>query len=320
MEHTSVLLSVVTPAYNEAANLPVLYQDLCRVLDAADLSWEWVVVDDHSRDDTFLTIQSLAARDPRVRGIRLARNSGSHNALACGLHHARGACAAVMAADLQDPPDMLPQLLAEWRKGAQIVWAVRAGREGEPLSVRGFSRLYYFIMRKLVGFKELPATGADFFLLDRRVVDAYRQFNEVNTSLFALIASMGFRQSFIPYVKQPRRSGRSGWTLARKVKLVVDSITSFSYFPIRWMSMLGLGVSLLGFLYAGFIVLHALFGNPPQGWASLIVVVLVLGGVQLLMMGVLGEYLWRALDETRRRPRYLIEASTEDSPEDRSHD
>jgi dolichol-phosphate mannosyltransferase len=309
-----VRVSVVTPAYNEARNLPVLYGRLVQVLDALGLAWEWIVVDDHSRDDTFATVAALAQEDPRVHALRLARNSGAHTAMTCGLHHASGACAVVLAADLQDPPETLPQLLAEWDAGAQVVWAVRARREGESASTVGFARLYYWIMRRVVGMQEMPATGADFFLLDRQVLDAFRQFHESNVSILALLTWMGFRQTSIAYDKQARLHGSSGWSLGKKLKLVVDSVASFSYLPIRMMSYFGFAVAAIGFIYAGLVVFNALAGQPAEGWSSLMVVVLVVGGVQMLMMGVLGEYLWRALDEARRRPKYLVETTSDAVP------
>lgn len=304
------VLSIVTPAWNEAENLPVLYARLRAILDPLQVEWEWIVVDDHSRDKTFETVLALARTDARVRGLRFSRNSGSHIAISCGLHQAAGSCAVIMAADLQDPPETLPQLLSEWRGGAQVVWAVRAKREGEKASTIGFSRAYYWIMRKIVGMKEMPSTGADFFLVDRVVLDAFREFNETNTSILALITWMGFRQSFISYDKQARLHGQSGWNLEKKFKLVVDSVTAFTYVPIRAMTYAGLLFAAIGFAYAAFVFYNAMNGHPPQGWASLMIVVVVLGGFQMLMMGILGEYLWRALDEARRRPRYLIEAST----------
>lgn len=310
-QRTCTLLSIVTPAFNESENLPVLYLRLVRVLDELGIPWEWVIVDDHSRDDTFAVISRLARSDPRVRGLRFARNFGSHTALACGLHHARGACAVVMAADLQDPPETIPALLNEWRQGAHVVWAVRRRREGESAATIGTARIYYWLMRHVAGMKELPSTGADFFLADRKVLEAFREFRESNTSVTALITCLGFRQSRILYDKQARLHGRSGWNLEKKIKLLVDSITSFSYVPVRIMSYVGLLVATLGFLYAGFILVNAAIGKPAQGWSSLMVVVLVLGGCQILMMGVLGEYLWRALEECRGRPRYLIEEQTE---------
>jgi len=307
----SFRLSLVTPAYNETDNLPLLYARISAVLNTLDLDWEWIVVDDHSTDDTFRTISDVALHDSHVRAIRFARNFGSHKAILCGLDHAQGDCAVVLAADLQDPPETIPLLLAKWHEGAQVVWAARMGREGEKAATIGFARLYYLLMRHLVGIKEMPSMGADFFLIDRIVIDALRQFNESNASILALITWMGFRQTTITYDKQARQYGRSGWTLEKKLKLVLDSITSFTYLPIRLISYAGLVVALLGFLYAGVVIINALGGHPVQGWASLMVVLLVMGGIQMLMMGVLGEYLWRALDEARQRPRYLIEATTE---------
>ncbi|MCI0486438.1 MAG: glycosyltransferase family 2 protein [Blastocatellia bacterium] len=304
------LLSIVTPAYNEAKNLPLLYEQFTRVLGALGMDWEWVVIDDHSTDETFNIITDIAGRDVRVRGLRLARNFGAHTAVTCGLNQARGECAVMLAADLQDPPDLLPDLLAKWRAGAQVVWAVRNRREGEKASTIGFSRLYYWVMRRMVGIKEMPKNGADFFLIDRRVLKAFREFRENNVSIQVLITWMGFRQATITYDKQARRHGSSGWSLEKKLKLVVDSIASFTYLPIRLMSYVGVIVAVVGFIYAGVVAASALAGNPVQGWSSLMVAVLVIGGIQMLMMGLLGEYLWRALDESRRRPRYLIEDAT----------
>jgi len=306
-----LLLSIVTPAFNEAENLPVLYQRLCRTMQSIGMDWEWIIVDDHSDDPTFGVISGLAKQDCRIKGVRFARNFGAHTALACGLHRSKGDCVVAVAADLQDPPEAIPALLAQWRENIEVVWAVRHHREGETAATIGFSRLYYWLMRHVVGMKEMPATGADFFLLDRKVVEAFSQFSEANVSILALITWMGFRQTAVPYDKEARLHGRSGWDLRKKLKLVVDSVTSFSYLPIRFMSYLGLVVGLGGFIYAGVVIFNAIHGDPVQGWSSLMVVVLVVGGLQMIMMGVLGEYLWRALDESRRRPRYIVEADTE---------
>lgn len=304
-------LSVITPAYNEAENLPLLYLRLREVMDTIAVSWEWIVIDDHSMDVTFNKIQEIATHDDHIHGFRLARNFGSHAAITCGLHQARGDCAIVLAADLQDPPETFPELIKHWQQGYQVVWAVRAQREGESARSIGFAWLYYFLMRNIAGIKSMPATGADFFLIDRRVIDAYRNFNERNASLLALITWMGFRQTSIFYNKKAREHGRSGWSLGKKIKLVIDSITSFSYLPIRIISYMGIVVGLLGFLYASIAVINAFLGKPPQGWTSLIIVVLIVGGLQMCMLGVLGEYLWRALDEVRHRPQYIIEEQTE---------
>ena len=316
-------VSIVTPAYNEADNLPVLWDRLSKAMTALSGEWEWVVVDDHSNDQTFVAATGLANGQSHVRAVRFARNFGSHAAIMCGLDHAKGDCVVIMAADLQDPPETIPELMEKWRGGAQVVWAVRGHREGEKTATVGFAQAYYFLMRHVVGLKEMPPSGADFFLIDRLVVDALKEFNENNASVFALLTWMGFRQASIEYDKQARLYGRSGWSLKKKLKLVVDSITSFTYLPIRLMSYVGFIVALLGFLYAALVIANAFGGKPIEGWSSLMVVVLIVGGVQMLMMGVLGEYLWRALDESRRRPRYLIESSTDvqaDTIHSSSHD
>jgi dolichol-phosphate mannosyltransferase len=272
-----------------------------------------VVVDDHSKDETFSVIQGIAQQHPNVLGVRLARNSGSHTAIMCGLEHAQGECAVILASDLQDPPETIPALLAEWRKGYNIVWAVRAKREGERVSTLAFARIYYWIMRNFVGIKNMADSGADFFLLDRRAVDAVTSYHEQNVSVLALLSWIGFSQTSITYVKQPRLHGKSGWNLEKKLKLVIDSVTSFTYRPLRLMSYVGITFALIGFAYALLVIVNALIVRAaPEGWTSLMVVVLVMGGIQMMMMGVLGEYLWRALDESRRRPRYVIERTTQD--------
>ncbi len=315
------LVSIVTPAFNEAANLRLLYERLRAAMHGMDVDWEWLIIDDHSQDGTFDLIRELAQRDPRLKGVRLARNSGAHMALLYGLHRAAGDCAVVLAADLQDPPEVVPRLLAEWRREAQVVWASRETREGASAGTLGSALLYYWIMRRLVGMETMPRRGADFFLVDRRVLDALKLFRETNVSVPALITWMGFRQQEIGYAKQGRRHGASGWSLRKKLKLLVDSITSFTYLPIRLMSYLGCAVSAAGFVYAGIVTLNFIFKEPVQGWSSLMVVLLVLNGIQMTMLGVLGEYLWRALDESRQRPRFLVEdevhgdRSPEETPE-----
>lgn len=301
------MLSLVTPAFNEADNLPSLYARLVDTMNGLRLEWEWLVVDDHSSDRTFAVLQQLAAADPRVRGVRLARNSGSHVAISCGLHHAQGDAAVMMAADLQDPPETLGVMIDRWRAGAQVVWAVRRARQGDR-SHAGFAALYYWIMRNIVGLREMPSRGADFFLADRVVLDQFRRFPERNTSVLALLTWIGFRQEYIEYDKQPRAAGRSGWTLGRKVKLVVDSVTGFSNAPIRWSAYIGAALLASGVVAS--IVAIALLPSLGAGLLLILAVILALSGVQLLALAAVGEYVWRALDEARGRPAYLIEAST----------
>jgi polyisoprenyl-phosphate glycosyltransferase len=305
------MISILTPAFNEEENLDALYARLSQAMAALGVEWEWVLIDDHSRDDTFAIIQRLALADPRVRGIRLARNSGSHVAITCGLHHVRGDAAVMMASDLQDPPETLGALLQTWRAGAQVVWATRRERPGDPAHA-GFAAVYYWIMRNVVGMKEIPERGADFFLVDRVVIDAFRRCQERHVSVFALIVWLGFKQAYIEYDKQPRTAGRSGWTMAKKIKLVIDSVTGFSDAPIKACSAVGTTLLLLGVL----LFVPGLFMDGA--FTLLIAVMTGLAGVQLLALGVVGEYVWRALDESRRRPVYLVERSTDQSALERS--
>ena len=300
------MISILTPAFNESVNLEALHARLTQTMTQLGEEWEWLIIDDHSRDDTFAVVQRLALMDSRVRGIRLARNRGSHVAITCGLHHVRGDAAVMMASDLQDPPETLGALFQKWRSGAQVVWATRREQPGAQTHA-GFASIYYWIMRTVVGMTEIPARGADFFLIDRVVIDAFRRCDEQHVSVFALITWLGFKQEYIEYDKQPRAAGRSGWTIARKIKLVVDSITAFSDAPIQACWLLGAALMALGLItvVVGLVVFESLQAA----------VVVLLGamagctGLVLCALAMLGEYVWRGLDQSRRRPLYLIEAT-----------
>ena len=313
-------LSLVVPAYGEVENLKLLLPRLLAQERLADLL-QLVIVDDHSDDGTFEVVREWGARDSRVQGIRLARNSGSHAAILSGLQVAKGNAVVVLAADGQDPPEETERLVEAWLSGASIVWAVRAAREGESLPTRLFSRAYYAIMNRWSSVR-LPPTGADFLLLDRRVVDALLRIPEHNPSVFALIASLGFQQAQIPYVKRSRMSGRSKWTLRRKFGLVLDSLVGFSTAPLRAAMLLGFLHASAGFLLAGLLIANKLSDGrvlgvaPIQGWSGLMVVVLISSGTLMTILGVFGEYLWRALEEVRGRPRFLVEDTVNCAPAD----
>lgn len=311
----SALITIVTPAFNETENIPLLYERFISVFEKDEINWEWIIVDDHSSDQTYPTAAGLSQNDARVSAIRFSRNFGSHMALRCGLEHASGDCVVGMAADMQDPPDLIPQLLSRWKDGAHVVWAARSAREGEKRSTLLFSRWYHRIMRDVVGLKQMPLDGADFFLLDRKVVDAVNQFREKNVSLFALVSWLGFDQQTVTYDKHARQHGRSGWSLEKKLKMAVDSMTSFSYKPIRFMTYTGFTLSFLAFVYLLVVLINFLSGVAPQGWTSQMAAILLIGGLQMMMFGILGEYIWRSLDESRRRPPYIIEAQTEQDNE-----
>lgn len=303
-------LSIIIPVYNEQESLPLLLQrlrSLCGSL--GETSYEILFIDDHSADRSPQMLAEACAADPRLRFIRLSANSGSHVAIFAGLEHATGACAVFLAADLQDPPELVPKMLELWRAGNHVVWAVREQREGIPLSEKLFASCFYTIFNK-VAHVSLPPQGSDFALLDRKVLDALKQSVTASPFLMGEIAKIGFKQTQVGYVKEQRRYGVTKWNLRKKLKLFADAFVACSYFPLRLMSYAGMIFSLFGFLYAAFVVVYRLAtGIQPEGWTSLMVVVLVLGGVQMVMLGVLGEYLWRTLEEARRRPPYFVERS-----------
>ena len=299
-------LSLIIPVLNEEENVP----HLVKAVDEAfagqtDVELEMLFVDDGSRDGTFDVLGRLAAADPRLRVIRFSRNFGSHAALLAGFEKCSGDVAAYLAADLQDPPAMLLTMLQKWREGAFVVWGTREQRD-DPFSARLFSMVYSTLMQRFA-LRNMPRTGLDLCMIDRKVIEAVVEMREKNTSIFGLILWAGFPQVFVPYHRQARKRGKSRWTLGKKIKLVVDSFVSFSFFPIRLVTYLGFGLSFLGFLYGLFVMVRALLGlTPVQGWASLVTIVVFLSGVQLLMLGIVAEYLWRTFDETRRRPPFLI--------------
>ena len=305
------MISVILPTYNEEANLEALHVRLGAVADGLpEERFEFVFVDDCSTDRTAALLDALRRADPRVHVIRFARNCGSHAAVAAGLAYCGGDCAVMLASDLQDPPELIPRLLAAWRAGGKVVWGVRERREGESVVVRATSRLYYYLMNRLTDVRQPPA-GNDVFLIDRAVIDAFNAVPEKNTSVYMVIAWLGFPQSHVLYVKEARHGGVSKWTASKRFKLFFDSLVAFSYTPLRFMSLVGSSCAFIGLLYGLLVVFNAVTGRVPNpGWASLMVVVLVIGGLQMLMLGVLGEYLWRAYDEGRGRPRYVIERNT----------
>jgi dolichol-phosphate mannosyltransferase len=304
-------LSIVIPVFNEEAVLPALVERLGSFADRMlPLATEIILIDDHSADRSVQLLREICGKDPRFRYARLAKNSGSHVAVLAGLAQARGKCAVFLAADLQDPPELISQMLDMWRAGHDLVWAVREEREGISKLDLFLANTFYRLLN-LLGEVNLPPQGSDFALLDQKVVDALLKSAGSNPSIGGEIARLGFSSAQITYTKQARAAGTSKWTLKRKLKAFADAFVSFSYAPLRAMSYLGMGFSLLGFAYALLvIVLRLRTHTPVQGWSSLIVVVLVLGGVQMMMLGVLGEYLWRTLEAARQRPIYFLEEAS----------
>lgn len=305
-------LSIVIPVYNEEAVLPALSKRLSAFADRlSPLLTEIILVDDHSSDRSPELLKQFCRQDSRFRYARLAKNSGSHVAILAGLAQARGQCAVFLAADLQDPPELILQMLDLWRAGHHVVWAVREERQGVSKLDLLLSNSFYRLLN-LLGEVHLPPRGSDFALLDRKAVDALLQSAGSDPSIGGEIARLGFSSTQIVYTKERRAAGTSKWTLKRKLKAFADAFVSFSYAPLRAMSYLGIACSVFGFSYALLVIVMRLMTRTPvQGWASLIVVVLVLGGVQMMMLGILGEYLWRTLEAARQRPAYFLEETSE---------
>jgi glycosyltransferase involved in cell wall biosynthesis len=310
------LVSVVVPVCENAPSLPGLLDRLRAVADGIPaVAFEFVFVDDGSGDGSFALLKEQGRFDPRLRAIRLSRNFGSNAAVLAGLTHSRGRCVAVIAADLQDPPELLPQMIELWREGAEVVLAARR-RRNDPLLTRMFAAAFNRLFRRLV-FSDFPVGGFDFVLMGRRVVDLLARMSEKNSYIFGQVMWAGFERRILYYDRGPRLAGSSRWTLAKRVKYFIDAFTAFSYLPVRLASLLGTLLALAGFAYAAVVVVWHFAGRIREpGFAALIVALLIVSGTQLVIIGIMGEYLWRVLEESRRRPSFVVEATwnVEQSP------
>lgn len=303
------LVTVVVPVYFNAGTLAAMAQRLQAAARGADWDLEAVFVDDGSGDGSWEKILEITRTWPAARGVRLTRNFGSQMAIVAGLQEAGGDAAAVLSADLQEPPELLREMVAAWRRGATAVLAVRRSRP-EPWVSRAAAGLYYRTMKSLA-LDQMPVEGFDCFLVARPAIDFLVSNREVHASLPGLLLWSGFPSSIVPYDRAPREEGRSRWTFGKKLKYFIDSVVAFSYAPLRWMSVLGTAVAMAAFAYALFLVFFKLFhGQPVQGWTTTMVVLAFFSGVQLLCLGVLGEYLWRTLDAARGRKGFLIREKT----------
>lgn len=304
---TDVELSAVVPVYNEEGSLGELHRRVSSVLESLDASYELILVDDGSRDRTPEIISGLCNSDARVRAVHLSRNFGHQAALAAGLQHASGRAVIVLDADLQDPPELIPELVVHWREGFQVVYAQRRKREREGLLKRGAAFLFYRTLKKITHF-EIPADTGDFCLMDRTVVDLLNEMPERNRYVRGLRAWVGFRQTAVPFDRPPRFAGEPKYTFAGSFGLAVNGILALSKFPLRVATYFGLLVSLASFLLGIWYIVQRLIGHVEQvrGWASTVVIVLFLGGVQLLTIGIIGEYLGRIYDEVKQRPLFVV--------------
>ncbi len=298
-------LSVVIPVFNEVENLGVLQDRLDAVLPSLADRWEVIYIDDGSTDGSVELIRRRHEDEPRVKLIRLSRNFGHQAALNAGLDHATGDAVIMMDADLQDPPEVLVDFVEQWRAGAEVVYGVRTHRK-ENLAKRAGYRLFYRIYHALADM-EVPLDAGDFSLMDRQVADAIRSLPESERFLRGLRSWVGFEQVGVAYDRPERFAGEPKYSFAGLVKLAADGLLSFSATPLRVSSLLGLFTALAGVLYVLFAVgARVASGNIPEGWTSTIAIILILGGVQLLMIGIVGEYLARVYGESKRRPSYVV--------------
>jgi glycosyltransferase involved in cell wall biosynthesis len=302
------VLSVVVPAYNEEAVLAAFHRRLAAALDRLGESAEILFVNDGSRDRTKSVLDTLRAADPRVAVLDLSRNFGKEVALTAGLHHARGDAVVVIDADLQDPPELIPQLVAEWQAGFDMVYARRTGRDGETAMKKASAALFYRVIRASSKV-EIPRDTGDFRLLSRRAVDALRRLREQHRFMKGLFAWIGYPQKAVSYRRDSRFAGETKWNYWKLWNFALEGITSFTIAPLKIATYIGMCVALLAFVFAVWIVYKTImFGDPVRGYPSLMVVVLLLGGVQLLFIGVMGEYLGRLFNEAKGRPLYLVNA------------
>lgn len=300
-------MSIVIPVYYNAENLPPLYADIKqKILDVVDFDVEIIMVDDGSGDDSYRVMLSLAMRDRRIRIFKLSRNFGSDAAVLCGLMQSTGDCAVVKAADLQEPTEMLLEMYEKWREGCNVVLAVREGRE-ESRAQEFFADLYYGMTRRFA-LPNMPKKGFDVFLVDRRVIEVLGRMSEPNSALDGQLLWAGFQTGTVTYIRRERKIGKSRWTLKKKVRLVMDTLFSFSTVPITCVTGLG-ALSVAGsLLWALDALISKLTGRiEVTGWTMMFIFQLLSFGVIMLTLGLLGAYLWRTFDASRRRPPFLIE-------------
>ena len=312
MEENKKLVTILIPAYNEEEVLPMLYERLLKLIDGLPkYNFEILFVNDGSTDKTLGLIKEMRKTDSRVCYVNLSRNFGKEIAMIAGFDYVRGDCMINIDADLQDPPELIPEMLKYWEEGYDDVYAKRKSRKGESPLKKLTSWGYYRVLQSMTNIKIQTDTG-DFRLLDRRCVEAIRQMRESQRYTKGLYSWIGYNKKEILYDRDPRAAGKTKWNYRKLANLSIDGITSFTTAPLRWAALIGMLVSLLGFIYMVVIIARTLiYGIDVPGYASIMVIILFLGGLQLIFLGVIGEYLGRAFYETKHRPLYFIDSYNE---------
>ncbi len=305
--------SIIAPIFNEVENIPELYRRICKVMDSTGEAWEIVMVDDGSNDGSTDLIRELAANEKRVRPVIFARNFGHQIAVTAGLDFSRGEAAVIIDADLQDPPEVILDMIAKWREGYEVVYAIRSEREGETWFKEFTASLFYRIIYRITDV-DIPLDTGDFRLLDRKVVDVMGQMRERHRFLRGMSVWVGFKQTGVEYKRAARFAGETKYPLNKMIKFATDAITSFSYFPLQLAMYLGFVSAGISILVIPIVIFMRLAGSQAFfGQASTLIAVLFLGGVQLISLGILGEYVGRLYDEAKGRPLYI----TSETPEDK---
>lgn len=299
-------ISIVVPVYYNSDTLMDLYEDMKAKILGVIGEYELVFVDDGSGDNSWEIMQQIQAMDDNVHCVKLSRNFGEHAALLAGLSVCTGDCAVTKQADLQEDSSLILEMYDSWKRGNKVVLAVRRSRDESKIKVL-FANMYYLLIRKFVN-KNMPVGGCDCYLIDRKVIEVLQLLDEKNSSLTLQVMWAGFQTDYVYFDRKNREKGKSRWTLSKKIKLVVDSMMSFSYVPIRLMTFVGIIFNLCAVaLFISVLVEFFTVGTPVAGWSSLMCVILCSFGLVLLMLGILGEYIWRALDAARKRPPFIID-------------
>ena len=301
------LVSVVVPVYNEAEVIGEMYRRLTQVGSTLpDLEYELIVVDDGSRDESYDALVSLARSDPRLRVLKLSRNFGHQTAITAGIDVARGDAVVVIDADLQDPPEVIPEMVQRWREGFDVVYGVRARRSGETMMKLATASVFYRMLHRMTNIS-IPVDAGDFRLMSRRAADQLRAMREKDRFVRGLISWIGFRQTSIPYHREARFAGTTKYPLRKMLKFAVDGLTSFSTLPLKLATWMGYLASAFAFIYLASVFVQKWLGRTVEGWATIMVAMLFMGGVQLICLGIMGEYIGRIFTEAKGRPLYVVE-------------
>lgn len=315
MSDANQSISIVVPFLNEIDNLPILHERLVAVFNDLPYELEIIFVDDGSTDDSARWVDELAASDTRVKPLHLSRNFGHQIAITAGMDHAQGDAVIIIDADLQDPPEVIPDLIAKWQAGHEVVYAVRKSRAGETWSKRLFASIFYKMFRRMVKL-DIPLDAGDFRLVDRQVVNALSEVRELHRFVRGLTCWVGYRQAAVHYDRAARHAGETKYPVWKSAALAWDAMTSFSGAPLRWVTLGGVGVAFLGGLQTLHIIWSRIFRPEAlvPGWASLVALILIIGGIQLICLGIVGQYVSRIFEESKKRPLYFLRPSSIHTP------